>query len=100
MKFLQKNKSIISAIVIFILAILIYQYFLKPKQTAIDESLSAQGAGSDVVDLYKSIEEVTLDQTLFNSSVYKGLTDFSTNILPQPIGRTNPFDVIWAFSMS
>jgi hypothetical protein len=94
MKALQNNKSLVIAIVVFIVAILVYNLFLQPTQTAINESVATQGVGNDVVSLYQSLQSATLDQSLFSSPTYRGLVDFSVTIPPQPVGRTNPFDII------
>jgi flagellar basal body-associated protein FliL len=94
MKALQNNKTVVIAIVVFILAIVGYNMFLSPSQTAIDQSAATQGVGNDVVALYKSLQSVTLDQTIFSTVTYKGLVDFSVPIPVQPSGRVNPFDLI------
>jgi len=94
MKTLQNNKSLILAVVVFIIAIIVYNMFLKPTQTTINEGVATEGIGNDVVALYQSLQSATLDQSLFSSQSYRGLTDFSVAIPPQPIGRTNPFDII------
>ncbi len=94
MKSLEKNKTLIIALVIFILAIIAYNVFLKPTQNTIDAGLATQGIGNDVVALNQSLQSATLDQSLFSSSSYRGLMDFSTVIPQQPTGRPNPFDII------
>ncbi len=94
MKAIQNNKGLIIAIVIFIIAILAYNFFLKPTQTTINQGLATEGVGNDVVALYKSLQSATLDQSLFSSQIYRGLMDFSAAIPTQPTGRQNPFDII------
>lgn len=94
MKSLQKNKTLLIAIVVFLIAIFVYQYFFKPSQDAINQSVVTEGVGNDVVTLYNSLQSATLDQSLFSSQTYRGLVDFSVVVAPQPTGRTNPFDII------
>jgi len=94
MKFIQNNRSLILAVIVFAIAIGAYRVFFKTTATQVAANLSAQGVGNDVLDLYASLQAVTLDQGLFNSNLYKRLTDFSTEIPVQAVGRKNPFDVI------
>ncbi len=94
MKSLQNNKGLVIAVIVFVAAILIYNFFLKPTQNTISEGLATEGIGNDVVALYQSLQSATLDQSLFSTPTYKNLTDFSVEIPQQPTGRTNPFDII------
>src|SRR5262245_57307352 len=63
----------------------------------------AQEIGADVLKLNASLQSVTLDQSIFDYSLYKNLQDFSVTLSSQPVGRNNPFDVIgrdkpgWAY---
>jgi hypothetical protein len=96
MKSLKNNKSIVVAVIIFSVALGIYQLFLKPSP-AIDVSLSGEsveGVGADVVRLRDSLQQVSLDTSLFSSLVYRALVDFTSELSPQPIGRNNPFGPI------
>jgi hypothetical protein len=94
MKSLEKNKTLIVALIVFIIAILAYNFFLKPTQNTINAGLATQGIGNDVVALNQSLQSATLDQSLFSSAAYRALVDFSTVVVPQPTGRVNPFDII------
>ena len=94
MKSLQKNKTLLIAIAVFLVAIFVYQYFFKPSQDALNQSTITEGVGNDVVALYNSLQSATLDQSLFSTQTYRGLVDFSTTIAPQPTGGANPFDII------
>jgi hypothetical protein len=91
MKSLENNKNVVYAIVLFAVAIIAYNYLLKSSQEASLTGISAQNIGNDVVELNRSLQAVTLDQTLFSSAEFKSLTDWSPNLSPQPQGRTNPF---------
>lgn len=90
---LKKNKGIISAIIIFIIAIGIYKLFAS-NEIIINEGAAAQVIGADIMELNASIERVNLDPALFLSRAYRNLVDFSTPLPSQPIGRKNPFDAI------
>ena len=94
MKALKNNKSLVVAVVVFVVAILIYNFFLAPTQSAINQGVATEGIGNDVVALYQSLQSATLDQSLFSSASYRSLVDFSVTIPSQPVGRTNPFDIL------
>lgn len=91
MKSLENNKTVAYAIILFAVAIVAYNYLLKSSQEAALNGISAQNIGNDVVELNKSLQKVTLDQTIFNSPEYISLTDWSPTLASQPQGRNNPF---------
>ncbi len=94
MKTLAKNKSMLAVIALFILMIFLYNLFFKPETVSIPSALSASSVGDDLLKIHRTLQGVTLDQTLFSARGYLFLTDFSTNIPPQTVGRSNPFDII------
>ena len=91
---LQKNKNLIIVVALVVVAFWVYVSFFKPDNSSTPADPAAQQVGSDVLDLYASLQSVTLDQSLFSSDLYKRLVDFSTTIPSQPAGRSNPFDTI------
>lgn len=94
MKTLRKNKGIIAAVAIFIVVMFLYNLFFKSETIPVPDELSASSIGDNLVKIQKELQAVTLDKTLFSSSGYLELTDFSNSIPEQPIGRPNPFDII------
>lgn len=92
--FYDKNKTIILSITLLLALLWAYNTFVNTGDSGVPTDLSAQQVGGDVLDLYASLQSVALDQTLFSTPLYKRLVDFSTDIPQQPLGRTNPFDVI------
>jgi hypothetical protein len=94
MELLQKNKSLIIGVIILGAAFFAYANFFKPEAGSTSADLSAEEIGSDVLALYASLQSVSLDQSLFSSPLYRNLQDFSTTLSSQPVGRTNPFDII------
>ena len=93
MKLIKDNKGILVAIVLFVLAILIYNALFKTEEVVPTESPTAS-VGNEVLEMFTALGNVSFDQDLFNSSGYQLLTDFSTNVPVQPTGRRNPFDSI------
>lgn len=96
MKSLEKNQGVVLTILLVIGGIFVYRtFFATPiDPTLVAPDITTQGPGKDVVDLYQSLQSVTLDTSLFSSPGYRSLVDFTTPISPQPIGRRNPFDKI------
>ncbi|MFZ2484498.1 MAG: hypothetical protein WAX80_02305 [Minisyncoccia bacterium] len=94
MKTLIKNKIAISAVAIFILAMFLYNLFLKPSAVPPTSELSATSIGDDLLEIHKELQAVTLDRKVFSSTGYLSLVDFSTAIPQQTVGRSNPFNVI------
>lgn len=94
MDFLNKNKITISAVLIFSLALWIYSSFFKGGNVVVTSDTNADSVGADVLSLNSSLQSVSLDQSLFTTSLYRNLVDFSTAIPSQSVGRTNPFDII------
>lgn len=94
MNFYRKNKNIILSAFLFMAALWAYSTFFKSSDVGVTTDAAAQKVGGDVLDLYASLQSVTLDQTLFSTALYRNLSDFSTDIPLQPTGRANPFDVI------
>ena len=49
------------------------------------------GPGQDVVDTLLTLRSIKLDGAIFSESAFTSLHDFSTQIVPEPVGRPNPF---------
>ena len=57
---------------------------------------SAAGVGGNVADqnlitTLLALRTVKLDGAIFSEQTFKALKDFSTQIVPEPVGRANPF---------
>lgn len=94
MEFLNKNKITLSAVVIFALALWLYSAFFKNDAPVAVSNGGAETVGADVLSLNAALQAVNLDQSLFSSALYRNLSDFSTPVPNQPVGRPNPFDTI------
>lgn len=93
MQTIKNNKGILISIIIFIAGIWIYKSFFAPSDV-IELDTSGKAIGNDILELNSNLQTVTLDKTLFGTTAYKSLVDFSTTVPLQPIGRTNPFAII------
>jgi hypothetical protein len=102
---IAKYKNIIIILVIIVLGLVAYS-FLKPSPTA--ESLlattqrqdSAQVLGDEITSAISQINSLKLDRAVLDDPIVKNLIDHSKPILPEPVGRKNPFAPIGKDSAS
>lgn len=94
MNMLKKNKGTLSAIAIFVVVIFLYKFFFESETLAIPSELPASNIGDDLIKIHEELQAVTLNRTIFSFPSYLLLTDFSIAIPQQPIGRSNPFNII------
>ena len=87
------NKKTIGVVLIVIMAAFLYNFF-SPSISSSDFIGPDQAVGADLLKISEELSRVTLNNSLFSKSEYLRLSDFSTSVPPQPIGRRNPFDVI------
>src|SRR3989338_1969056 len=52
---------------------------------------SANSADKDLVETLLTLRSVTLSGTILSDPVFNALKDFGTQIVPEPIGRPDPF---------
>lgn len=94
MKTLAKNKGILGAVALFVIAMFVYNLFFKTDAISIPSESSAAVIGDDLLALHQKLQSVSLDTGIFSLPGYLRLTDFSLEVPMQPTGRPNPFDVI------
>ena len=94
----QKSKTpIIILIVVLILAGVAYFYYTgTPKDTSASLTTTAQNSaaaaeGAKVLALLNQISSLQIDTSLFTSPVYQSLVDHTVQVIPQNVGRPNPF---------
>lgn len=89
-----KNKWILIAVAVFIMVMLSYNFFSKSETVSLPDESSTVVIGEDVIKIFKQLQDITLDQSLFSSAGYLLLKDFSNSVPQQATGRPNPFNVI------
>ncbi len=55
------------------------------------DTVDASGPDQDLVETLLALRAVKLDGTILSEPVFGTLKDFSTAIVPEPVGRANPF---------
>lgn len=55
------------------------------------ETVDQNGSDQELVATLLALRSVKLDGAIFSDPGFQSLKDFSTEIVPEPIGRPNPF---------
>lgn len=95
----SKLKKIITTLILIGLLFVVYVIFVKEDPTSPDLISDSSGArsgdaqllGNQISQALLRIEQIKLDKTIFNNTLYKKLVDRSEPISEEPIGRSNPF---------
>ncbi len=99
MELLKKNKNIIIGIAVVSLVALAYVFLFNGKQPA-SENLLLSGVAlqapedalrNQLLELLLQLRVLHLDEAIFKDPIFTSLNDFSVELLPQPVGRNNPF---------
>lgn len=53
--------------------------------------ISGNVVGREIINLLDELQEISLSRDIFNDPAFRSLIDFEQDILPEPIGRSNPF---------
>jgi hypothetical protein len=85
---LVKNKGAILGGTILLVGLFAYNNFMGGTPEA---ALPAQNSGADLIKLSEDISKATLPRELFTTTGYRLLSDWSVPLIPQPMGRANPF---------
>ncbi len=55
------------------------------------QAAGSSPANSNLVSTLLALRSVKLDASIFSDPAFMSLKDFSTQIVPEPVGRPNPF---------
>lgn len=69
-------------------------------QTLGTGSPTSETADQQLVGSLLALRAVTLNGTIFSDAAFMSLQDFGTTIVPEPVGRPNPFEAIATSSVS
>jgi len=95
MSFITQHKLIV--IVAVLLALVGGWYFLSgspasaPSLTTTPVAGATSPADQNLVSTLLALRAVKLDGTIFSDPSFLSLKDFSTQIVPEPVGRPDPF---------
>jgi len=97
MDFIKKYKNIALSIVAIAIAGILYGAIFGKSgpdfSLLTSETPPATGGvvGEDVLKLLTTLREIELDGSIFEDPAFRGLEDFSQELVPEPVGRENPF---------
>ncbi|RJQ34136.1 hypothetical protein C4568_03295 [Candidatus Parcubacteria bacterium] len=95
MDWLVKHK-LVAGIVILVITAAAW-YMLSGSAPADDAVLMTENVqdippeAQELLDSLRRLQEVDLDSPIFANPSFQVLKDFTTPVIPEPIGRTNPF---------
>lgn len=91
----QKLKIPIIILAIMFAGFIGYNTFVKqPTQTSllkVTNQAGASGPESNFLPILLEVQNVTLDENLFLDPVFRALVDFGQQIVPESLGKMNPF---------
>ncbi len=94
MSLLSKYKNVIIALCIALAGFVVYNSFFKGgTEAALTAMPVNQNAAveQDLIALLLELHSITLSEAIFTNPDFVSLQDFSQEIVPQPVGRPNPF---------
>lgn len=96
MAFLKKNKIIIIIVAVIVAGFAWYAF--SDRGGAPPPLLNTQAVGPSTTAAEKTLVEtlvtlraITLSGTIFSDPAFQSLQDFGTQIVPEPVGRRDPF---------
>ena len=93
----SSKKPIVTIIIIIVVAAMVYFYFsgdpVDTTSSIEDPSVTSETlvAGSQILALLNQISVIDIETSIFNTPVYRSLVDHTVTVLPQNVGRPNPF---------
>lgn len=100
MEIFKKYKTILLITAIVVMAFIAYTFtFDNYKNDSLltsdsnSESSDSTGVGieNDLLTLLLDVRSIKLNGSVFTNEVFKSLEDFGQDIVPEPVGRENPF---------
>ncbi len=92
---LFRNKFVIIGIIVVVLGVIWYVF---SSSSSSSSSIITSEAGNDIdpelVQTLLVMHSVTLTSTILSNPAFVTLKDFSSQIVPEPVGRDDPFAVL------
>lgn len=95
MNLFAKYKNVITIIVVIAVGFFIYSSFFTPDNgstlTAQNVNPTQTAVEQELIALLLELRSIRLDLSIFDDPEFQSLTDFSQELVPEPVGRPNPF---------
>ncbi len=93
MQIIKENKKII-IIILFVLGFLYIYMSSSGDSTTSTTTITVTNVDTgerEMLELLTNMKSIRLDSSLFKDATYINLQDFSREVIPEPIGREDPF---------
>ncbi len=93
MNFILRYQTVFIFIAIVALLYAGYTYMTAaPEEDVLTQTIVAEeGPDQDLIALLFELKAIRLDSALFEESTYQSLVDFGRELVPEQVGRNNPF---------
>ena len=93
------SHKIIVVVVALLIAVLVWMGLSSGSSSSslLTSEVVTEGPDKDLVATLLALRAVKLDGSLFSDAGFTTLKDFSTQIVPEPVGRPNPFAPLNSF---
>lgn len=91
---LFKNRLVLLILGGIVLAGMVWYSFMRDGSAPLLQTTDltrTNGADSDIVQVLLQLRAVSLAGTIFTDPVFQSLQDYGSEIIPEPVGRSNPF---------
>lgn len=92
MDFITRYQNAVAFIVIVAVLFGSYQFFFaEPTEEVLTTTGTLATPDQELIALLSELKAIRLEPTLFSDPVFRSLSDFGRELVPEPTGRTNPF---------
>ncbi len=95
---LKKYKTVLIVVVVVVVAFTLYSIFFTggngSGSVLTSQGATVRGEDNELLLLLVNLRSITLDNALFADPAFKNLVDFGQQLVPEPVGRKNPFSPV------
>jgi hypothetical protein len=95
MEFLKQHKTSLTILLVVVIAFILYGVFFTggdEEGVLVSETPAPEAAvGGDLLNLLLTLQSVSIDESIFEHETFTALVDFGVQLVPEPVGRSNPF---------
>jgi len=87
------NKIVLLVVAGIVIAGVVWYSFMRAPSTSLlqTQDVGTNPVDGDVVTILLQLRSVSLSGTIFSDPAFMSLQDFGSEIMPEPVGRANPF---------
>ena len=95
MSFFKRHQTIFIVAAVLVAAFVLYSAFFKGDSAAVLETKPVSettAVDRDLIALLLELRSLKLDEKIFTDPSFQSLVDFGRELVPEALGRTNPFE--------